>query len=76
MKCVIIASGDLDYTDFSIFDNLSLMLDAGDLFLGGLQDILDGQIFNFSLPIIGNKLSAGADFIENLFKIKMKKRDW
>ncbi len=58
----------LDYSDFSIFDNLSLMIDAGDLFLSSLQDILDGKVFNFSLPIIGDKLGAGADFIEDFRK--------
>ncbi|MCL5281932.1 MAG: hypothetical protein M1376_18715 [Planctomycetes bacterium] len=56
----------LDYADFSIFDNLSLMIDAGDLLLSNLQDILDGRVFNFSLPIVGDKLGAGADFIEDL----------
>ncbi|MEM2126255.1 MAG: calcium-binding protein, partial [Candidatus Methanosuratincola sp.] len=55
----------LDFSSFNLFDNIALMIDAADLFLMGLQDILDGQVFGFSLPIVGDKLSAGADFIEN-----------
>jgi Ca2+-binding RTX toxin-like protein len=55
----------LDFSSFNLFDNIALMIDAADLFLMGLQDILDGQVFGFSLPIVGDKLSAGADFIED-----------
>ncbi len=56
---------ELDFSSFNLFDNIALMVEAGDLFLMGLQDILDGEVFGFKLPLVGDKLSAGADFIED-----------
>ena len=34
------------------------------MFLSGLQNVLDGEVFGMKLPLIGDKLSAGADFIQ------------
>lgn len=58
----------LDFSNFDIFSNLPLMIDAGDQFLSGLQDILDGQVLGYKLPLIGDKLAEGARFIENFRK--------
>ena len=44
-------------------DQLLLGVDGIDLFLGGLQDLFDGELFGFSLPLIGDKLSSAADVI-------------
>ncbi|MBW2292071.1 MAG: hypothetical protein JRG94_07130, partial [Deltaproteobacteria bacterium] len=56
----------LDLGQFSLFDNVLLAVDGFDLFLGGLQDVLDGEIFGIQLPLIGDSLSDGARFIEDL----------
>src|SRR5205823_1339529 len=51
-----VAIGDLFKIDFSknsLFDNLFLAVDGIDLFLGGLQDTLDGEVFGVKLPLIG-----------------------
>ncbi|MHC4543130.1 MAG: LEPR-XLL domain-containing protein, partial [Planctomycetota bacterium] len=55
-----------DYTDFTLFENIFAMIDGFDEFLWSIQDILDGDIFGFKLPFIGDQLSAGADFIERV----------
>ena len=39
---------------------LLLGVDGIDTFLGGLQDLLDGQLGGFSLPLVGDKLSGAA----------------
>ncbi|MBN2328533.1 MAG: hypothetical protein JXR73_15420 [Candidatus Omnitrophica bacterium] len=56
----------LNFDDFDLFNNLPLLIDAFDLFLDGVQDIMDGEIFGLSLPFIGDNLSGAADFIEDL----------
>ena len=56
----------IDLSDFSVLDSIPLMLDALDFFLQGLQDILDGEIAGFELPLIGDQLAGGVDFIEDL----------
>jgi Ca2+-binding RTX toxin-like protein len=55
----------LDFSSFSIFDNLALLIDATDLFLSGVQDALDGQIMGFELPLAGDKLGDAVQFIED-----------
>jgi len=58
-----------DFTDvdlsLGLFDSILLAIDGFDMFLGGLQDVMDGEVFGFELPFIGDKLSAGADFIQD-----------
>ena len=56
----------LDLGQLSLFDNVLLAIDGFDLFLGGLQDVLDGEIFGLPLPLIGDSLADGARFIEDL----------
>jgi Ca2+-binding RTX toxin-like protein len=59
-------SGLLDLGQLSLFDNILLAVDGFDLFLGGIQDVLDGEIFGIELPLIGDSLADGARFIEDL----------
>ncbi len=59
---------DFDFSKFNIFDSILLTIDGIDMFLEGLQNVLDGEVFGFKLPIIGDALSGGADFIEDLRK--------
>ncbi|MDX1450626.1 MAG: hypothetical protein R3246_16380, partial [Acidimicrobiia bacterium] len=56
---------ELSFDDLGLFDSILLAVDGIDLFLGGLQDILDGEVFGLEIPFIGDKLSAGADFIQD-----------
>lgn len=51
---------------FNLFDNILLAVDGIDMFLEGLQYLLDTEIFSgLSLPVIGNPFTEGADFIED-----------
>ena len=55
---------EIDFESFSLFDNLGLLIDATDLLLSGVQDILDGQVLGFDLPLVGDELAGAAQFIE------------
>ncbi len=57
---------NIDLTALNPFASIGLMLDALDFFLMGLQDILDGEVFGVELPLIGNQLAGGVDFIEQM----------
>jgi len=59
----IIAGFDL--SDLSLLDQVVLLVDGVDLFLEGLQDVMDGEIGGLSLPFIGDGLEDGARFIED-----------
>ncbi len=51
---------------FNLFDNILLAVDGIDMFLEGIQYLLDTEIFSgLSLPVIGNPFTEGADFIED-----------
>lgn len=56
---------DVDLSQLSLMDNMLLAVDGLDAFLGGLQDTLDGEVFGVPLPLVGDKLSDGARFIED-----------
>ena len=64
----------IDLSQISLLDKLLLGVDGIDLFLEGLQEILDGEVFGFTLPLVGDKLSGAAGaigdfldgFIDNL----------
>ena len=62
----------IDLTALDPFGSIPLMLDALDFFLQGLQDALDGEVFNMQLPLIGNQLQGGADFIESMRRDLLK----
>ncbi len=56
----------LDFlTNLSLFDSIMLAVDGIDAFLGGLQDVMDGEVFGLEIPFIGDKLSAAGGFIED-----------
>ena len=57
---------NIDLTALNPFASIGLMLDALDFFLMGLQDVLDGEVFGVELPLIGNQLAGGVDFIEQM----------
>jgi Ca2+-binding RTX toxin-like protein len=60
---------DFSFIDLSLIDpfgSIPLLLDALDFFLQGLQDILDGEVFGLQLPLVGDSLAAGADFIDKM----------
>ena len=59
---------NVDFSQFSLFDTVILAVDTFDAFLAGVQDILDGEIFGVELPLIGDKLSEGAEFISDIRK--------
>lgn len=56
----------IDPRELSLFDNVRLAVDGFDLILGGIQDVLDGEILGIDLPLIGDSLADGARFIEEL----------
>ncbi|NEQ36297.1 MAG: hypothetical protein F6K40_08385 [Okeania sp. SIO3I5] len=51
---------------FSLLDKINLAVEGVDLFLAGLQNILDGEIFGLELPLIGDNLSDASEFIGDL----------
>jgi len=52
---------------FNLFDNILLAVDGIDMFLEGVQYLLDTQVFGvLSLPLIGDAMSEGAGFIEDV----------
>jgi Ca2+-binding RTX toxin-like protein len=55
-----------DFEELSLLDQLLLGVDGVDLFLGGIQDLLDGEIGGVKLPLIGDKLAGAADVIGDL----------
>ena len=56
---------NIDLSQLSLLDNLLLAIDGIDAFLAGLQDIMDGEVFGVPLPLVGDKLSSAARFIED-----------
>ena len=56
-----------DLANFSLFDDLLLSAQGIDTFLSGLQDLLSGDVFGHtSIPLIGDQLAKGGQFIEKL----------
>src|SRR5262249_18144286 len=54
-----------DPSQIGLLNKLLLGVDGLDLFLEGLQDLLDGEVFGFKLPLIGSQLSGVGDVIAN-----------
>lgn len=54
---------NFDFSQFSALDNLLLIVDGVDGFLGFVQDFLDGELAGMKMPLIGDKLSNAADFL-------------
>ena len=55
----------IDPSQYSLLDQIILAVDGIDMFLGGVQNTLDGEVFGMKLPLIGDQLSGGADFIKD-----------
>ena len=53
------------FTKLSPLANLELLIDGIDTFLLGLQEVLDGEVFEITLPLVGDKLAGAAQFIED-----------
>ncbi|MCX2973495.1 LEPR-XLL domain-containing protein [Halieaceae bacterium IMCC8485] len=49
--------------DQGLLDNILLVVDGVDLFLSGLQDVLDGEVGGMTLPLVGDSLADGTQFI-------------
>ncbi|HEX7094535.1 MAG TPA: hypothetical protein VF183_01540, partial [Acidimicrobiales bacterium] len=58
----------LDFSQFSPVDNLLLIIDGLDGFLGLLQDTFSGSIGGLSLPLIGDQLADAANVIGDFRK--------
>ena len=54
---------NLDLSQFSALDNLLLIIDGVDGFLGLLEDTFSGELGGFSVPIIGDQLGDAANVI-------------
>ncbi|MBK8018849.1 MAG: hypothetical protein IPK20_20530 [Betaproteobacteria bacterium] len=54
-----------DFSQFSAMDNLGLIIDGVDGFLAVVQDFLDGDVAGLKMPLIGDKLSGAATFIQD-----------
>ena len=53
----------LDLRQLSLMDQILFAVEGIDTFLLGLEEVLDGEVFGFALPLVGDKLSDGAHFI-------------
>ncbi|MBL8385220.1 MAG: exo-alpha-sialidase, partial [Burkholderiales bacterium] len=54
---------NLDLSQFSALDNLLLIIDGVDGFLGLLEDTFSGELGGFSVPIIGDQMGDAANVI-------------
>ncbi|MEB3829160.1 proprotein convertase P-domain-containing protein [Phormidium sp. CCY1219] len=59
-------SAMLDNADLSLLNNLHLAIEGIDSFFGGLQTLLETEVFDADLPLIGDKLGDAATFIEDI----------
>ena len=59
---------NIDFSQFSALDNLLLIIDGVDGFLGLLEDAFDGELAGFTLPLIGDQLADAADVIGDFRK--------
>ncbi|MCT7991818.1 proprotein convertase P-domain-containing protein [Laspinema olomoucense] len=59
-------SAMLDNLDFSLLSNLHLAIEGIDAFLAGLQTLLEADVFDADLPLIGDSLGDAATFIEDI----------
>ncbi len=57
---------NLDFSEFGLLDNILLAIDGLDTFLGALQSALDSRWAQLNLPIVGDQLAEGVQFIADL----------
>jgi len=55
-----------DLSSISLFDDLLLSAEGLDTFLSGLQGLLSGDVFATKIPLIGDQLAKGGQFIGKL----------
>ncbi len=60
------ASLGLDFANFGLLDNILLAIDGIDTFLSLAQSSLDSRFAQLSLPLVGDQLAQGAQFIADL----------
>jgi hypothetical protein len=57
---------ELESLNFDLFSNLGLVVNGIDLVLGGFEDVMRGEVFGLKLPLIGDGLQDGAQFISDI----------
>ena len=61
------AFSDLDFfTNFDLLSSIDLVVEALDLLLDTLQDVMSGELFGIELPILGDALKDGVDFVDDI----------
>jgi Ca2+-binding RTX toxin-like protein/outer membrane protein OmpA-like peptidoglycan-associated protein len=53
-------------TDLSLLDQILIVVDGVDTVLAGVQDVMDGDVLGFSMPLVGDKLKGAADVVGDL----------
>ncbi len=51
------------FANLSLLDQILIVVDGVDTVLGGVQDVMDGDVLGFSLPLVGDKLKGAADVV-------------
>lgn len=59
--------------EIDLFDNASSIVDSLDALLLFVEDAVDGEVYGFQLPVVGNGLAGVADVIEN-FRLDIRTR--
>src|SRR5262249_26734704 len=51
------------FANLSLLDQIGIVVDGVDTVLGGVQDVMNGDVLGFSLPLVGDKLKGAADVV-------------
>jgi Ca2+-binding RTX toxin-like protein/outer membrane protein OmpA-like peptidoglycan-associated protein len=51
------------FSNFSLLDQILIVVDGVDTVLAGVQDVMDGEVLGISMPLIGDKLQGAADVV-------------
>ncbi len=54
------------FSNFSLLDQILIVVDGVDTVLAGVQDVMDGDVLGFSMPLVGDKLKGAADVVGDL----------
>jgi Ca2+-binding RTX toxin-like protein len=55
-----------DFGNFSLLDSLLLAVEGLDILLAILESVMSGEFGSISIPLVGDKLEDGAEFIEDI----------
>jgi Ca2+-binding RTX toxin-like protein len=55
-----------DFGNFSLLDSLLLAVEGLDMLLAILEDVMSGEFGSISIPLVGDSLEDGAEFIEDV----------